>query len=140
MQLLCYVLRAVICIFNIYTSLWFLDNVLVCNSEIRKKKKFIFCALILLILIVGEEIGILSAVIWYYSILFIYAIYIKAKVNLSNVFWITQSVSNCLCVFILTYIFGAFFEKCTFLEFYNANSLLKQSIFFFSVLFRIKVI
>ncbi|WP_302670437.1 sensor histidine kinase [uncultured Clostridium sp.] len=93
-----------------------------------------------MILIVGEEIGILSAVIWYYSILFIYAIYIKAKVNLSNVFWITQSVSNCLCVFILTYIFGAFFEKCTFLEFYNDNSLLKQIIFFFSVLFRIKII
>ncbi len=140
MQLLCYVLRAAICIFNICTSLWFLDNVLVCNSEIREKNKFIFCTLILVIVIVGEEIGILPAIIWYYSILFIYAIYIKAKISLSNVFWITQSVSNCLCVFILSYIFGAFFEKCTFLEFYNANSLLKQSIFFFSVLFRIKFI
>ncbi len=140
MKLLCYVFRATICIFNICTSLWFLDNVLVCDSEIRRKNKFIFCSLILLIIIVGEEIGIFLAIIWYYSVLFIYAIYIKAKVNLSNVFWITQSVSNCLCVFILTYIFGAFFEKCTFLEFYNANSLLKQTIFFFSVLFRIKII
>ena len=140
MKLLCYVFRATICIFNICTSLWFLDNVLVCDSEIRRKNKFIFCSLILLIKIVGEEIGIFLAIIWYYSVLFIYAIYIKAKVNLSNVFWITQSVSNCLCVFILTYIFGAFFEKCTFLEFYNANSLLKQTIFFFSVLFRIKII
>ena len=140
MQFICYISRAVICTFNICTSLWFLDNILIYDRKIRNRDKIIFCILIIPILVIGEAIGILSSIIWYYSILFVYGMYIGAKMNLLNIFLIIQSVSNCLAIFLLAYIFGALFEKSTFLEFYNANSLLKQSIFLFSVLFRIRII
>lgn len=140
MEFIYYIVRSVICIFNIYTSFWFLENVLSTKGVADYKTKYIFKVLIFLLIIIGREKGFLISIIWYYIILIIYGLYIKGKINLLNIFWVIQSVSDCLSVFFVAYILGALLKRYTFIEFYNDNSLFRQIIFVYSAFFRVSVL
>lgn len=140
MEFVCKAIRVGICISNICISLWFLDNVLIHEGKIRTRTKLVVCILNFLIIMLGKNISIFSAITGYYIVLIIYGVCIKAKINLLNIFFIIKSVSDCLGLFVSAYILAALSKNYSFLEFYNDNSLLRQIIFLFLILFRINVI
>lgn len=135
-----YTIQVIIFIFNMGISWWFLDNVLIDEEKIKYRNRIIFLILVFFLYIIGGEVNGLAGIIGYYTILFIYAIYIKAKISLINIFWIIKCMSECLSIFLMVYIFGALFKNYTFLEFYYDNSFLRESLFLGSVLFRMRVL
>lgn len=86
MQFIDYFIKLIICIFNIGTTLYFFDNVLNYNKTLKSSTRVLYVIVHLLFLYVGTYIGVILAIIGYYSILLVCGIYIKGRIKLINFF------------------------------------------------------
>lgn len=140
MQFIDYFIKLIICIFNIGTTLYFFDNVLNYNKTLKSSTRVLYVIVHLLFLYVGTYIGVILAIIGYYSILLVCGIYIKGRIKLINFFWIIQFVSNCLSVYFIVYTLGRILRKYTILALLNQSFLLDESLHLISVLLQIFII